>query len=52
MEKKLVLFNIKLEKDLRDAFVATCSEQDSTAAQEVRKFMRDYVKKHGQKKLV
>lgn len=47
-----VLFTVKVDGELREAFVATCKERDTTAAQEIRKFMRDYIKKHGQKSLI
>jgi uncharacterized protein (DUF4415 family) len=45
------MMNVKLDKDLRDAFVETCKGQDTTAAQVLRHYMRDYVRKYGQKKL-
>jgi hypothetical protein len=47
-----VLITVKVEQDLREVFVLSCKQQDSSAAQELRKFMRDYVKKHGQQKLI
>ena len=42
---------IRVEQNLKDAFIATCKTQDSTASQELRKFMREYIKKHGQQDL-
>ncbi len=43
---------VRVDKDLRDAFIEACRRNDSTASQELRRFMRDYVKKHGQQKLL
>lgn len=42
---------IKLPKALRDAFAQTCQQNDTTASREIRTFMRDYLKRHGQKDL-
>jgi len=41
-------FTIRIEQELKDAFVATAKSQDRTASQVLRNFMRDYVKKNGQ----
>lgn len=46
--KKEKLFTAKVEENLLDAFKHACSNQDTTASQAVRSFMRDYAKKHGQ----
>lgn len=51
METKESQLLIKVEKSLKDAFLATCKERDTTAAREIRSFMRDYLKKHGQKSM-
>lgn len=42
---------IKLDSELKDAFISVCNSQDSTASQEIRKFMKSYIKKHGQQDL-
>jgi len=42
---------IRLDQNLKDAFLSTCKSQDTTASQELRKFMREYVKKHSQQDL-
>lgn len=34
---------IRLDAELRAAFSAACKTQDQTVAQELRRFMRDYV---------
>jgi len=39
---------VRVEQDLKNSFIAACKSQDSTASQELRKFMRDYVNKHSQ----
>jgi|GEM_PF-3560886 len=41
-------FTIRIEQELKDAFVATAKSQDRTTSQVLRNFMRDYVKKNGQ----
>lgn len=45
------LFTAKVDENLLKAFKHACDNQDTTASQAVRAFMRDYVKKHGQAKL-
>jgi predicted transcriptional regulator len=47
--KKEIAFTIRVEPDLKDAFVSAAKSQDRTASQLVRDYMRDYVKKHGQR---
>lgn len=37
---------IRVQRDLRDRFLSVCQAQDKPAAQVVREFMREYVKKH------
>ena len=37
---------IRIERELREKFLATCREQDRPAAQVIREFMRAYVAKH------
>ncbi|MCT8970795.1 hypothetical protein [Microbaculum marinisediminis] len=43
---KDVGLRIRVQRDLRDAFVAVCREQDKPAAQVLREFMRAYVESH------
>jgi hypothetical protein len=42
---------IRIERELREKFLATCREQDRPAAQVIREFMRAYVNQNetGQK---
>lgn len=42
-----VNFNMRIDKALRDSFVAAAERCDKTAAQEIRAFMRQFVQKHG-----
>ena len=42
------IFTAKVDEDLLKAFKHACENQDITASQAVRAFMREYVRKHGQ----
>lgn len=44
MSKKDVGLRIRLDRDLRDEFVAACQVHDRPAAQVLREFMRKYVR--------
>ena len=44
-------FSFKCDPDLKNAFVASCESVDVTASQELRAFMRKFVKRHGQTEL-
>ena len=46
------LLTAKVNETLLATFKDACENQDTTASQAVRAFMRDYVKKHGQAKLL
>lgn len=46
---KDIAFTIRVDSSLKDAFVSAAQSQDRTASQLLRDFMRDYVKKHGQR---
>lgn len=37
---------MRLPKEERDAFVELCKEQDTSAAREIRRFIRDYLATH------
>ncbi len=37
---------LRLKKSDRDAFVALCKEMDTSAAREIRRFIRKFVKKN------
>jgi antitoxin component of RelBE/YafQ-DinJ toxin-antitoxin module len=47
-EPKAKMFTAKVDEDLLKAFKHACQNQDTTASQAVRAFMREYVRKHGQ----
>ena len=49
MARKAVAFKIRIEEELRRAFVAVCKSADRPAAQVIREFMRDYVQKKRRK---
>lgn len=48
MARKDVAFKIRVEEELRRAFVDVCRGEDRPAAQVIREFMRDYVQKKRQ----
>jgi len=37
---------IRIERDLREKFLAACREQDRPAAQVIREFMKNYISLH------
>lgn len=43
---KDVGLRIRVQRDLREAFLAACRSQDKPAAQVIREFMRNYVEEH------
>lgn len=45
---KGVMFTLKLEPELRDAFMAEAAAADRPASQFVREFMRDFVRRQRQ----
>lgn len=45
--KKASQFAIRVETSERDDFVALCERLDTSAAREIRRFMRDFVARHG-----
>lgn len=45
---EIKLFTAKIEENLLSAFKNACKNQDTTASQEVRAFMRQYAKNHSQ----
>lgn len=46
-----VQYPIRVDKTLKDQFISVCKTNDSTAAQELRKFMKEYIKKNNQQVL-
>jgi len=43
---KEVGYRIRIEPELRQAFIDVCKVQDRPAAQIIREFMRDFVERH------
>lgn len=39
---------LRLDKEERDAFVELCKDMDTSAAREIRGFIRSFMKDHGQ----
>ena len=37
---------LRLPRDERDAFVALCDDLDTSAAREIRRFIREFMKDH------
>lgn len=48
MAQDTKLFTAKVDENLLKSFKHACENQDTTASQAVRAFMREYVRKHGQ----
>lgn len=47
MNKKNVALKIRVEEELRKEFIEVCRSDDMTAAQVVRRFMREYITRNG-----
>lgn len=39
---------LRMDREDRDAFVKACKDMDSSASREVRMFIRDFLKIHGE----
>lgn len=37
---------LRLDKEDRDAFVSLCKDMDTTAAREIRRFIRDFLREN------
>ena len=46
-----VILNIRIDRELRDAFLAACKSRDTTVSRELRDHARKYVARHSQKEL-
>lgn len=51
-EENVKRVTINADASLADAFYKTCRDHDSTGAQEIRKFMKTYIAKNSQRKLL
>jgi hypothetical protein len=47
-KKDSSLMNVRVEQVVREQFLKSCKDQDTTAAREIRQFMRSYIAKNGQ----
>lgn len=45
-KKKDAQFVLRLNKDLRDRFVEACDDLDTSAAREVRRFIKKFLKRY------
>lgn len=52
MSKRKPILPVAMDEHLKKAFIRCCKNQDRNAAQVVREFVRQYVAKHGQEKLL
>lgn len=41
-----VLLPIKIDEDLKKAFISACNSNDSDASKELRKFIKNYISKN------
>lgn len=48
-KQKEIMLTIRVPKELRDNFLMSCHARDQTAAQEIRAFMREYLKQNENK---
>ena len=46
-----VKYPIRVDETLKNHFISACKSNESTAAQELRKFMKDYIKNNNQQDL-
>jgi hypothetical protein len=46
VKKKDSQLVVRINRDERDAFIDICDEMDTSAAREVRGFIRDFLEKH------
>ena len=49
-KKEKTVFNIKIEQDLKDRFLAVAKANDENGSQLIRKFIKDYLIKNSQTK--
>lgn len=45
-KKKNAQFVLRLDKELRDRFVEACDDLDTSAAREVRRFIKKFMKRY------
>jgi len=47
-KKDTTNINIRIDRSLKDRFIAVCKENESDSNKEIRKFIKEYLKKHSQ----
>jgi len=47
-KSNMVIFNIKVEDELKERFLRVAKENDTDGSKEVRKFMKEYLSKNSQ----
>ena len=52
IEEETVNLNLRIPKELRDRFVSICKSKDTTASRELREYIRKYIAKNSQQKLI
>lgn len=45
-DKKEAQFVLRLDRDMRDQFVDACQDLDTTAAREVRRFIKQFINQY------
>ena len=45
-KKKDAQLVLRLDKDMRDQFIAACKDLDTSAAREVRKYIKKFLKRY------
>lgn len=52
MKQSDTQFKFECDKNLKSGFLKTCKDNDTSGARELRAFMRSYIQKNGQTKLI
>jgi antitoxin component of RelBE/YafQ-DinJ toxin-antitoxin module len=52
MSENTTSMQVRIDHNLKKVFISCCKNQDITASQELRKYMREYIAKNGQGKLL
>lgn len=51
-KKKKVLFSFQIDEGLKDTFLKVCENNDTTAAQQIRRMIKEYIKNNQQGGLI
>jgi len=47
-DKKIINYAFRIDKDLKDRFLAVCKANDTDSSKELRKFIKQYLVKNSQ----